>query len=131
MQFDIFMFVIVMFVCGVNVLCVLLDNLLVSHNIDLDKVNTQIYIWVSIYLILATHASSLFKGDHAVRLILSIILIFVGTVIYSTTELLYLYIVITIPVCIMMMNEDSLMFTNFITPLFLSSYLLAYSAGGS
>lgn len=127
MKFDIFMFVIVMLVCVVNVICILLDDLLVSHAIDLEKLDIHIYIIVAVYLILATNASTMFKGPHAHRLIICLMLTFAGSVVYSTTHQLYLYVLLTVPVCVMLLNETDLVYHHFITPLFLSSYLLGYT----
>lgn len=119
------MFGLVLLVGIVNIICVLLDDLLVTHRIELSKVNTQIYIWITIYLIFASNASKLLLSDNPSKLLISIALLFVGSLIYSTTNALYLYVLLTIPISIMFMNENNLVHTCFLTPLFLSSYYIA------
>lgn len=121
MQFEIFMFGVVIFVGVVNMTCVLLDDIFESHIIDPEKIDSQIYLWVMVYLIFAYHASEMLRCEHSIRLIVSIGLVFVGTLVFSTTDSLTLYIGITLPVIIMNLTIE----TKLVSLVFLASYIFA------
>jgi hypothetical protein len=123
-KFDAFMFAIVAFVGIVNIICVLLDDLVESHTIDISKIDSQIYLWVGLYLIIATNSSFLFK-ERSILLLMMILLLFIGSLVYSSTNNRVVYIGLMCGLAILFLREKC-HYAEYVYPLIFSSILLTF-----